>query len=183
MAARFAPSHATLVAPSRPSDATHCAVHLLHSLAPLGIDLSFDDHAFELRPMVSDEILVHPGSGSPAKNWPVERFAEVIGALPVPIGLILGEADETADAMLDKAYPRLCRRPLGVLAERLAGCRAYLGNDSGISHLAGLSGARTVVMFGPTDPRVWRPLGPRVSVLGFDASAATVVEELLGRGG
>jgi ADP-heptose:LPS heptosyltransferase len=36
---------------------------------------------------------------------------------------------------------------------------AYLGNDSGTSHLAGLSGARGVVAFGPSDPEIWHPLG------------------------
>jgi ADP-heptose:LPS heptosyltransferase len=61
---------------------------------------------------------------------------------------------------------------------RLAGCRAYLGNDSGVSHLAGLCGARSVVIFGPTSPTVWRPLGPRVKVEGFDVSVERLVELL-----
>jgi heptosyltransferase III len=44
-------------------------------------------------------------------------------------------------------------------------CDIYIGNDSGFSHLAGLLGRRAVVLFGPTDPLVWKPLGPRVETL------------------
>ena len=47
----------------------------------------------------------------------------------------------------------------------LARCDLYVGNDAGPSHLAGLAGAPTLALFGPTDPERWRPLGPRVTVL------------------
>lgn len=63
---------------------------------------------------------------------------------------------------------------------RLAGCRAYLGNDSGVSHLAGLCGARTVAMFGPTSAAIWQPLGPDVHVLPFEAPARAVAAILRG---
>ena len=38
----------------------------------------------------------------------------------------------------------------------------FVGNDSGPSHLAGIMGLPTIALFGPTDPAVWKPLGPRV---------------------
>ena len=41
----------------------------------------------------------------------------------------------------------------------------YLGNDSGVSHLAGAVGARGVVLFGPTLPQQWRPLGGNLSII------------------
>jgi heptosyltransferase III len=50
-------------------------------------------------------------------------------------------------------------------AALLASARAWLGNDSGPSHLAALCGTPSTVLFGPTDPRVWRPLGERVRVI------------------
>jgi heptosyltransferase-3 len=64
--------HATLVAPSRPVGTTqHCAAYLVETLAPLGISPEVDDHPLSIpQRTVSDEVLVHPGSGSPAKNWP-----------------------------------------------------------------------------------------------------------------
>jgi ADP-heptose:LPS heptosyltransferase len=60
------------------------------------------------------------------------------------------------------------RLPLGslvALAERLANAKLYVGNDSGITHLAAAAGCPTVAIFGPTDPRVWAPRGPRVRVV------------------
>ncbi|MFN8640815.1 MAG: glycosyltransferase family 9 protein [Candidatus Binatia bacterium] len=55
--------------------------------------------------------------------------------------------------------------PLARVAALLARAHRYLGNDSGISHLAGLVGARAVVIFGDTDPAVWAPAGATVRVL------------------
>jgi ADP-heptose:LPS heptosyltransferase len=55
-----------------------------------------------------------------------------------------------------------------------------VGNDSGVSHLAGLSGARAFVLFGPSSAQVWRPLGPRVSVRTFDIEPRRLAEEVAG---
>jgi hypothetical protein len=158
----------------------HVAVLLARSV---GGACQLDARPLRLTPLVADEVLVHPGSGSPRKNWPPERFAAVIRALP-RVRLIVGEADvEAAQAVehaLGRALPRLHCPPLSELAARLAGCRAYLGNDSGVSHLAGLSGARTVVLFGPTPADVWRPLGARVTTVDFQADDAAIVPLLSG---
>jgi ADP-heptose:LPS heptosyltransferase len=155
----------------------HCARYLLGTLASLGIDLTWDDRTFEVAPIRSQDILVHPGSGSPAKNWPSERFAAVIRGAERPVRLIVGEADQAVAARFC-GVPRLEHPSLEELAARLAGCHAYLGNDSGVSHLAGLCGARSLVLFGPTDPTVWRPIGPRVEVLRFDTDPADVAARL-----
>jgi heptosyltransferase-3 len=165
--------HALVVAPSRPAgEGVHCARYLLDTLAGLGVDSALDSRPLRVAPLGSDDVLIHPGSGSAAKNWPAARFAAVIDALGGRVRMIAGEADEQAaravEACLGRAVPRLERLPLEDLAARLAGCRAYLGNDSGVSHLAGLCGARTVVLFGPTSPSVWHPLGPNVHVATFD---------------
>jgi heptosyltransferase III len=173
-----------LVAPSRPPGVEHCARYLLRTLAPLGIDLAFDDSPLRVVPIASDEVLVHPGSGSLAKNWPPANLAAVVQRIDARVRLVVGEADRAAATALDVALgtslPRLEMPPLEELAARLAGCRAYLGNDSGVSHLAGLCGARTVALFGPTNPAIWRPLGPNVQALDFGASPRTVVDALLG---
>ena len=70
-------------------------------------------------------------------------------------------------------------RSLCQLADLLEGCDLYVGNDSGISHLAGLCGAPTLAIFGPTDPRLWRPLGPRVRVLRGQPLESLALETLL----
>jgi ADP-heptose:LPS heptosyltransferase len=170
---------ARLVAPSRPAGEQHCAAYLVETLRPLGVSAEVDDRPLRIQPSVSEEILVHPGSGSSAKNWPAARFAETIHALQRPVRLIVGEADDAAadevEACVGKALPRLEHLALDELAARLAGCHCYLGNDSGVSHLAGLCGARSVVLFGPTSPQVWRPLGPDVHVEGFDVDVERLV--------
>jgi ADP-heptose:LPS heptosyltransferase len=165
-------TNAELVAPSRPAGVEHAAHYLLRTLEPLGIDLAFDDQPLRVTPIDVDEVLVHPGSGSVVKNWPANKFGAVIRALGTPVRLVVGEADSAVaaeiESLLGRTLPRLERPPLEELAARLAGCRAYLGNDSGVSHLAGLCGAHTVVMFGPTRPEIWHPLGPDVHVLPFE---------------
>jgi ADP-heptose:LPS heptosyltransferase len=130
---------------------------------------------------VSDEVLVHVGSGSPAKNWPAERFAAFIRALDTPVRLIVGEADSEPVRAVERNYgsplPRI-ETDLMQLAGRLGGCRAYVGNDSGVSHLAGLCGAPTYTLFGPSDPAVWRPVGPNVNVVPFDADPERLASEV-----
>ena len=166
-------ARALVNAPSRPFGMQHCAKYLLETLRPLGIDLTWDDHPLRVAPIRSGEVLIHTGSGSPNKNWPRQRFAAVVDALNRPVRLIVGEADTTLDPRLP-----VCGPSLEELAQRLAGCHAYLGNDSGVSHLAGLAGARTLTLFGPTDPAVWKPLGSRVTVLPFDIDPNEVAELL-----
>lgn len=55
--------------------------------------------------------------------------------------------------------------PLLEVAQRLQGCRGFLGNDSGISHLAGMLGIPTLVLFGPSNPLTKHPVGPYVETL------------------
>ncbi len=59
----------------------------------------------------------------------------------------------------------LTNAPLLEVARQLQQCRCYLGNDSGITHLAAMLGVPTVAIFGPSDPAVWRPVGPSVEVI------------------
>ena len=103
-----------------------------------------------------EHIVIHPFSGSPRKNWPLENFRELASRLPN------AEWCAGPDEPLDGA-----RRfdNLLDLARWLASARLYIGNDSGISHLAAAAGTPVIAIFGPTDPRVWAPRGPRVTVL------------------
>jgi ADP-heptose:LPS heptosyltransferase len=51
------------------------------------------------------------------------------------------------------------------LAAFLSGCALYVGNDSGVTHLAGMLDTPIVALFGPSEPALWTPLGPRVITL------------------
>jgi hypothetical protein len=101
--------------------------------------------------------VIHPFSGSARKNWPLEAFRTVAAALPEPVYWCAGP-DET----LDQAYRF---NDLGDLARWLVGASLYLGNDSGITHLAAACGVPVVAVFTVTDPAVWAPRGPAVEVL------------------
>src|SRR5262245_24440823 len=92
----------------------------------------------------SDAIVVHAASGSPKKNWPYfdELIRSLRGATPLPQNM-----------------------PLRDLSWYLRTRRAFVGNDSGITHLAAYIGCPTVALFGPTDARMWGPTGRRSRVI------------------
>ena len=110
-------------------------------------------------------IAVHPGSGSPSKNWPVARFVDICRRLREQgkeVVAILGEADAAEAAALARALPELPaldRLTLVELAPALAECALFMGNDSGIAHLAAAVGVPVVALFGPSDADVWAPRG------------------------
>jgi len=119
-------------------------------------------------------VAVHPGSGSPGKNWPAERFVDVVRRLrrewQAQILLLSGPAEAASVAAAlrsldERDYVPAQSLPLPLLAAILSRCQGYLGNDSGVSHLAAALGVPSVVILGPTDAEVWRPLGPRVRIL------------------
>jgi ADP-heptose:LPS heptosyltransferase len=132
---------------------------------------------FELTVDPSDslhDVIIHPGSGSRRKNWPRERFlilAEILSARDRTVTWCVGPAEQ--DFPLPRKSAVLQAGSLVALARELASARLYIGNDSGITHLAAAVGCRTVAIFGPTDPYVWAPLGPHVAVV-YDTPWPTV---------
>jgi len=119
--------------------------------------------------------VVHPGSGAPRKTAAPTLLAaachDLQGKQDWQWLLVGGEAD----AQAVRAFRAEFSRPVAVvtnptlpeLAWYLNHAQAYVGNDSGVSHLAGIVGARGTVFFGPTDPQVWRPLGTTLAVRRF----------------
>ena len=89
------------------------------------------------------------------------------GAACRPFVLVEGPADAEAAAPAARLPSVVHARelPPRVLGAVLARAGVYVGNDSGISHLAAAWGAPVVALFGPTDPAQWAPIGPRVTVL------------------
>lgn len=119
-------------------------------------------------------VAIHPGSGSPAKNWPRGRFAGLAGDLTsrgFGVLLLEGEAERGGGCGIPAAARLPCLE-LDLLAAILAECGGYVGNDSGVSHLAALMGAPSTVIFGPTDPAVWAPRGGRVTVVTAPSAVA-----------
>jgi heptosyltransferase-2 len=175
----FLPAYAKI------DDSEHAAKQLARPLQALALYL--EEHAATVHPAAADRvqaaeflgdvrgrlIAIHPGSGSPKKNWPVERWRE-LGLHLLDDGaellLIGGEADGAQLATLGAAWRGRAVReardlPLPHLAAVLERCTVFIGHDSGISHLAAAVGARCVLLFGATDPAIWAPANPGVTVL------------------
>jgi heptosyltransferase-3 len=109
------------------------------------------------------DVLLHPGSGSPTKNWPSHNFESVAHALEgrgLRVAWIFGPAE--AERGLHLQGRQLPPESLVSLGGRLQTVRLYIGNDSGISHLAAAVGCPTIAIFGPTDAHIWAPSGAHV---------------------
>lgn len=112
------------------------------------------------------DIIIHPGSGSSKKNWPIENFVAVAKHLQDAgrrIAWVRGPAEEMTN------YPANAQiiEPADLidLAKCLAHANCFIGNDSGITHLAAATGCETIALFGPTNPNIWAPIGPNVSAV------------------
>jgi heptosyltransferase-2 len=113
---------------------------------------------------LSRPVLLHPGAGGDWKRWPAERFAELAKELrerDAEVALLAGPADEKAVAEVTQLFrvPVIRDDRLPVVAALLSRSRGYVGNDSGISHLAAAVAATGLALFGPTDPASWAPGG------------------------
>jgi heptosyltransferase-3 len=113
-------------------------------------------------------LLVHPGAGGAWKRWAAARFALVLDAVRrrtgCPVLVHEGPADAAAAAALEdalgSALPRLREPELPVLAGVLAEAGAYVGSDSGVSHLAASVGASAVILFPARTRDIWAPWSP-----------------------
>lgn len=117
-------------------------------------------------------VAVHPGSGSRQKCWPIDRYVELIFWLKkmgAQILLISGQADTgIVEELRKKIRDNIIlvdQFPLPILAAIIKRSDLFVGNDSGITHLAAAVGTPTISIFGPTDPRMWGPRGEQVKIL------------------
>lgn len=185
-----------IAGPHRPDESAgvHATAVLLKPLERLAIFGADPVPRLTLNPQPStlSVLALHPGSGSEKKNWPEARWAELlqhlVRATEFNLLVVGGEAEEGRLERLTASLPacryQLARRlPLAQLAQRLAGCAAYVGHDSGITHLAAALGLPTLALWGGSVEAVWRPLGDNVTVVrdagGLAAlSLESVVEHL-----
>lgn len=122
-------------------------------------------------PEGKSEIIIHPGSGSMKKVWPIENFLYITKKFLEEnrkVKIILGEAEEKKEfsVFIDLEGINLKRNlPLKEVINELLEGIVYIGNDSGISHLSALLGIPTVVLFKETDPKIWAPKGNKVFIL------------------
>ncbi len=188
-----------ITGPHRPDESTpmHAADVLLKPLERLAI---FDADprprlaikAFAAVPEDARRtIALHPGSGSDKKNWPEKNWATLIGRLlernGINLLLIGGEAErDRLQRIAPKDSPRIhlaLNLPLTELAARLASAAAFVGHDSGITHLAAALGLRGLALWGESNETIWRPRSERIDVVKTPGGLAalrveTVTEKL-----
>jgi len=117
-------------------------------------------------------LVIHPGSGSAKKNWPLENWLALAESIQrewkiFPL-LLLGPAETGREVMIARSgldIPVARGLSLTTLAGLLSLAVGYAGHDSGVTHLAAGLGRPTVAVFGPTNPALWAPRGPLVRIL------------------
>ncbi len=127
-------------------------------------------------------IAIHPFSGSLRKNWKLDAFRQLAASLQYPCEWTAGPEEELPAPLQSARFDNLLE-----LAKWLRTARLYIGNDSGITHLAAALGVTTIALFGETKPETWAPRGENVTVLRStpldDLTVATVrdaINRLLG---
>lgn len=117
-------------------------------------------------------LVLHPGSGGKRKRWDSAGFSAVAQwwrhshtRQAREVIVLLGPAEEAERQRWQTVGHVVHGYPVWSVAALLGRASLYLGNDSGVSHLAGSVGARGSVIFGPTRPEQWKPLGGGMSII------------------
>jgi len=168
--------------PPRPPalDKIHVAEFLFKNLIDCGLleTAGSNDKSFTLqgkqtprtgRPIDTSKILIHPGSGSKRKRWPLAQFlklAYVLKKRGLQPQFVCGPAEsDLKDELRNQNRQVHNLSELRDLVDLLQSAGGYIGNDSGVSHLAAFLGLPSAVIFGPADPVRWKPLGPRIQIV------------------
>lgn len=172
-----------LGAAPRGGEGVHQAEYLLSTLEPLGIPPTIGLPTLKARNLPVDRdldhsrlpgsrcVLLHPGAGALWKRWPLTGFmalADKLRGRGYTVKWTCGEADADirnalqSGAHAEQLLPALELRNLAALMPRFS---LVVSGDTGIAHLAALCGTQTLTLFGPTDCKRWRPLGPSSYVL------------------
>ena len=169
------------VASSTPRPGKHLVEHLHEELGLLTPEP--EPCLSHLAASIKEDLFwLHPGSGGPQKCVPLTVLAELAEDLAVRTGWKLavtaGEEDEFlrnspqwADLVQSPHALFLDRKPLTELVAQLRGARLFIGNDSGIAHLATGLGIPSAVFFVSTDPDQWAPWVPKKQLLVLDCRA------------
>lgn len=128
-------------------------------------------------------IVIHPGSGGQRKCWHLENFITIAKSLrsrDLEVVFLLGPAEVERLHPIEEAHMHGVARCVSHLSLTqvlgLLSCGdAFVGNDSGVTHLAAAIGLRTFAVFGPTNPAIYKPVGPAVTV--FQSTQTTFADK------
>jgi len=135
--------------------------------APLGLVPRINIPAISPR----ETVVIHPFSGSRRKNWPLASYVALAQFLPLETEWVCGPEEQLQHA--------LHFDDLADLAAWMAAARLYIGNDSGITHLAAAAGVPVIAIFGPSSPDTWAPRSENVTVLHADPLETLDVRDVL----
>ena len=147
----------------------HTAEHVASAMFYLGVPLAEIPRARLFagsRPRPRPYAVLHPMASAPDKAWPSSNFLAVAEHLDKRLGLepiFIAGPGESLDAFA--RYRCLANAPLEEIKSLLAGASLFIGNDSGPAHMAAAFGLPVVVLFGSSDPQIWRPWRTESSVL------------------
>jgi hypothetical protein len=169
------------------TDGVHVACHLARCLRKAGVGVDPDEAMMEAlsRPLLRGNglsrpdggILLHPGSGGREKNHPPEFWMEVVSRMrrePPFLGrgctVLLGPAEADLRSFFERNLGNQDAKMVFApgreeLVSLLTAAGLYVGHDSGITHLAAMLGTPTLALFRNSSAELWRPLGPKVSLL------------------
>ncbi|WP_031499236.1 glycosyltransferase family 9 protein [Bryobacter aggregatus] len=128
----------------------------------------------EVQPQPHRLVVIHPFSGSAKKNWLLENYQKLARWLEASGRAVIFVVAPHQVLPGAKVVSNLAE-----LGRFLAGASLYIGNDSGITHLAAACGANVLALFGASETQVWAPRGERVQVLDRGDLDALHVEYVL----
>ncbi len=172
----------------RPSEDQHVIDHLFEPLNQLGIARPLKVPSLQISARLPEDlenllgaperqspwIAIHPGASKAEKRLPIPVWADVLHGLArerfIRVAVLAGAEEERLGidlcAAVNELNPRsIHNRPLMDIAAVLRKMSMYVGNDSGITHLAAALGCPTLAVFRSTDPHVWAPVGINAKAL------------------
>ncbi len=178
----------------------HVASYLAQCLKKAGLPIDPEKALDEAskRPLLGGEaqaiqlekIVFHPGSGGKGKNHPPDFWLELINVLlsPPPALILLGPAEEkllpffTTHVRME-GIEILFAPEKEQLITILRQAPLYIGQDSGITHLAAMLGTPTIALFKNSPVHQWRPLGPAVRVIENEENRESLIGKVLEEAG
>ena len=195
---RFFPGASIAVLPGYPDkkDTVHVALYLARAMEKNGLPVHGKKAMNDAmtRPLLLPSlwprirIVFHPGSGGAQKNQPPEFWLNLLRAfreeIPVikerPV-ILLGPAEEKLLPLFsaEKGVEIVLCPDTERLSLLLQESLLYIGQDSGVTHVAAMIGVPTIALFRHSSVAQWRPLGPRVKVIETSASGLELVEQVI----
>lgn len=145
----------------------HMTEYILQPLKSIGIKVYYPETD---KKNFNDILFIHPGSGSKKKNWPKENFLKIYHhfSSKIECKLILGECEMDNYEYWEKNVGKqnlILPKNISELSHKLEIGSYFIGNDSGVSHLAAFLGLEAFIIFGPTDPKIWAPTYKNVRII------------------